>query len=259
MTMQTGQSFIQREEARRDLRHQLGNLAADEESEIQFTEWSPGRKLVTIWNMQTGEEALLPRYQAIAAVNSPNPRGGYMWTSHRFGCDCGRCSKETQAPKARVNTVKCFLHPDSPERVVLDEIGVSTVCMSEHLASNPSKWAHARNRHPSAFGIYQEEIGRRENEDYRSEQRRQTDAMLQLATGVSQKHGGEWLDAMNSPVTAAAVKGAAAGLVSRAEEKIHLAAMSNRELRDLAAERGVDVHKAVNKAQLVAALEDGES
>ena len=226
MTMQTGRSFIQREEARRDLRHQLGNLAADEESEIQFTEWSPGRKLVTIWNMQTGEEALLPRYQAIAAVNSPNPRGGYMWTSHRSGCDCGRCSKETQAPKARVNTVKCFLHPESAYRAFMDEIGVTTTCASEHLASENAMWAVARNKHHTAFTAYQEEVQRREQATRDNRQQEQTDAILTLA-------------------------GRAAGPAPNTS----LESMSNRELRDLAAERGVDVSKAVNKAQLVAALE----
>ena len=63
--MTTDQRFIERAEATRDLRNQLGNLGSDE-SEIQFMEWSPGRKLVTIWSMETGEEATLPRYQASA-------------------------------------------------------------------------------------------------------------------------------------------------------------------------------------------------
>src|SRR3990167_2865396 len=167
--MITDQRFIERAEATRDLRNQLGSLGSDE-SEIQFMEWSPGRKLVTIWSMETGEEATLPRYQAVAAINTVGPRGGYVWTS-----------KKENAPTPRINTIKCFLHPDSPERGFLDEIGVTAVCLSAQLASNASKWEHARNRHGASFKVYQEEIGRIEREEAREEQRKQTDAMLSLA------------------------------------------------------------------------------
>src|SRR3990167_9478120 len=122
--MTTDQTFIERVEAQRDLRNQLGALGTAEESEIQFIEWSPGRKLVTVWNMETGEEATLPRYQARAAVNTLSPRGGYMWTAHK-----------DKAPTPRENNVKCFLHPEHPLRAYLDEIGVSAICSSAHHAS----------------------------------------------------------------------------------------------------------------------------
>lgn len=170
--MTTDQRYIERAEEARNLQNQLGALASDEEREILFQEWSPGRKLVTIWNMESGEEAVLPRYIAVAGLNTRSQRSktGYMWTAH-----------QEQAPEPRVNTIKCFLHPESAERAFLDEIGVSAVCMSEHLASNSSKWEHARNRHSGSYKVYQDEVNRRENEQYRQRQEAQTDAMIAIA------------------------------------------------------------------------------
>ena len=212
----TNQAVIQRAEAARDLKDQLRNLDADDESGIVFQEWSPGRRIVTIWNTETGEEAHLPRYQAVAAINQPNSRGdGYLWTAH-----------QENAPPQRVNSVKCFLHVDAAERAFLDAIGIATVCKSEHLASEPSKWAHARNRHPSAFKAYQDEMQRREQAKRDDRQIQQTEAMLAMAGRSAQPSG--------------------------------RGTMTNAQLREEAAERGVDVSQATNKAQLVAALEGAE-
>src|SRR3990167_5479458 len=167
--MTTDQRFIERAEAQRDLRDQLGNLGSDE-SEIQFMEWSPGRKLVTIWNMETGEEATLPRYQGVAAVNTPSPRGGYMWTSDK-----------SKAPTPRENNVKCFLHIEHPLRAYLDEIGVNATCQSAHLASEGAMWAVARTKHGAQYRMYQEAIERVEREEAKRLQAQQTEAMLSLA------------------------------------------------------------------------------
>lgn len=170
MTADT-QRWIEREEASRDLRVQLGSLASDEEREIEFTEWSPGRKIVTIWNTETGEEVSLPRYQARAAIYQPNAaHNGYLWTTDK-----------EKAPERKINTVKCFLHPQSEERELVNNIGITTVCMSEHLASNNSKWEHARNKHSHAFRIYRDEQDRVEREKSSSLQAQQTEAMLKLA------------------------------------------------------------------------------
>ena len=160
----TDQRWIERVEAARDLRTQLGNLDKDEEQEIQFTEWSPGRKLVTIWSMESGEEVTLPRYQAQAAVNS------FMWTADK-----------SKAPKRRVNNVKCFLHPESPERAVLNELGVTRTCSAAHLANNGSKRTHAENRHKAEWRQLQEHLNEQREAEYRQLQTQQTEAMLALA------------------------------------------------------------------------------
>ena len=169
------QRFIETAEAQRDLRVQLQGVGQEDEQEIQFIEWSPGRRMVTIWNMQSGEEVTLPRYQAVSALNTPNPRGGWMWTSH-----------QEQAPPQRVNNVKCFLHPESPERALLDEIGITQVCMTGHLANQSAKRQHAK-RHASSWEQYQEEVSRREKAAAQDAQAQQTAAIMALAGQRAEK------------------------------------------------------------------------
>ena len=179
MTTDAAQAFMEKAEEARDIRNQLQGLSAEEQSGIFFREWSPGRTMVYLWNTETGEEILVPRYQGVAALNLPNSRGtGYLWTA-----------KREQAPEPRKGTVKCFLHPESPERPFLDENGITTVCMSAHLASNSSKWAHARNRHPSAYEAYQTEVQAQEQKRRDDLQAQQTDAMLRLAGGAKRGPG----------------------------------------------------------------------
>jgi len=168
----TNQAFIERAEAARDLKVQLAGLDADDNNGILFQEWSPGRTYVRIWSMETGEEVELPRYQAVAALNTPSLRGGWAWTAHK-----------ELAPTPRVNSTKCFLHPQSAERAFLDEIGVATVCLSEHLAGNGAKWDHARNRHPASYRRYEEAKREKETQEFREKDDARTEAILDLVKG----------------------------------------------------------------------------
>jgi len=164
--------------------------------------------------METGEEAVLPRYQAVAAVNTPNPRGGWMWTAHK-----------EQAPRPRINTVKCFLHIEHPLRAYLDEIGVSTTCTSAHLASEGAMWAVARSKHGAQYKLYQEAIERVERDEAKKQQAMQTEAMLALAGKAveGQPRGSDWLNAMESPVVEEAIKAVAETQVNALAERYGIA------------------------------------
>lgn len=162
------QKWIESAEAARDLKQQLAGLAGDEEQEIQFIEWSPGRRMVTIWNMESGEEVTLPRYQAIAALNTPNPAGGWMWTAHK-----------EMAPEPFVPSHPCFLHPTSPYRDLLRKLGINATCMTM-LADEDSAEKHAQ-RHPSRWARLTRELERQEREAEKEAQERQTNAILALA------------------------------------------------------------------------------
>ena len=165
----TNQAWVERAEAARDLKAQLAGLDAEDQSGILFQEWSPGRTYVTIWSMETGEEVSLPKYQAVAALNTPSLRGGWAWTAHK-----------ELAPAPRVNSTKCFLHPESPERAFLDEIGINSVCLSAKLAGNGAKWEHARNRHPSSHKRYEEAKRELETQEWRDRDNQRTDALMDL-------------------------------------------------------------------------------
>jgi len=164
------QRWIEQAEAARDLKAQLNGLEADESSEIQFTEWSPGRTYVTIWSTTDGEEVNLPRYQARAAMNTQKAGGGWAWTTNK-----------ELAPERKVNNVKCFLHPAAPERTILNEMGIVQTCVAAHLANNGSKRTHAEHRPGSLWAQYREELADREKVIAKKEDRERTDAILKLA------------------------------------------------------------------------------
>ena len=164
------QAWIESAEKQRDLRNQLAGIGAEDEQEIQFIEWSPGRRMVTVWNMESGESVTLPRYQAVAALNTVNPSGGYMWTAD-----------PSKAPEPFVPSVPCFLHPDSEYRPILRELGITATCMTK-LSDLDSMEKHAK-RHPSRWARLEREIARRERTKYETMQQQQTDAMMALAGG----------------------------------------------------------------------------
>ena len=180
--MTTDQRYIQSAEAQRDLRSQMGALAIDDDHEVQAYEWSPGRKYVKLWSRTTGEEVTLPRYQAVSALNTPDGLGGYAWTTHSHECDCGKCQENQRAPKAVIGSTKCFLHAESPEREILNRIGITQTCQHATLSDEYSKWQHAK-RHPSLLARYNAEIERIEKAASLDRTERQMEAMMSLARG----------------------------------------------------------------------------
>jgi hypothetical protein len=84
-----------------------------------------------------------------------------------------------------VNSVKCFLHPESPERAVLNEIGITTICESAHLANASSRRIHAERRHRTAWTQYQEHLAEEREAEWRDRQERQLDATLALAKAAA--------------------------------------------------------------------------
>lgn len=173
------QRWIETAETKRDLARQLEGLGGDDQAEIQFLEWSPGRRMVTLWYMESGESVTLPRYQALAAINAPSETGGYRFTAHPYNCDCGKCGPEQRAPKPFIPSYPCFLHPQSEHRELLRSLGINATCMTM-LADEDSAEKHA-NRHPSRWARLQRELDRREVEEEKAAQRKQTEAILSLA------------------------------------------------------------------------------
>ena len=125
-------------EAQRDLRSQINDLGSQEMSEIQITEWSPGRQLISLWNTITGEEIKIPQYMVMNALNKTKRGGGYLFTAN-----------SENAPKVKEGQVACFLAEHSSEREsgLLAEAGLDMIepCLAEHLGSNFSKRVHATN------------------------------------------------------------------------------------------------------------------
>lgn len=171
-------NFAESMQKARDLRVQLDGLGKDDEAEMQFTEWSPGRKMVKLWSMSDGAEIEIPKYMVLGAISKRLRDGRYAFTANR-----------DEAPKVRNGSVKCFLAEGSPEREsrLLEEAGLDHLepCPANQLRSAYSKRIHAINRHPQSWATLQEYRQEAEREENRKEQRQQTEAMMRLAGSVA--------------------------------------------------------------------------
>ncbi len=195
----------QRAEEARDLSRSLGNLGLDDEEQRYFIlkETSPPRRKTRLWSMEDGSSYMFLNFRVRAMLDQTMPDGRPRWTAY-----------EERAPQIKISEYPCFLAPESDIRAELDALGIVVRCTSKH----PSRFAMeqvASKKHPGSWRSWQAHLAeKRANED-RVMQQQQVTAMMTLASGVSQSHGAEWLDAMQSPVAVAATKAAAAGIVER--------------------------------------------
>ena len=173
--MAEAETVIQRAEQARDLRGQVAELQAlpqADKSGIIFKETSPARVKVPIYSMSDGEMVMVPEYMALRAIELRDSETGQpRFTAHK-----------DRAPEYKLGTIKCFLHKDSPEQVVLEEIGLSAnPCRKKTLKNNHSRRMHALHRHPEEWKAYEDYINERTKTEDRDRQIAQLDATLALA------------------------------------------------------------------------------
>ncbi len=168
----TTDTDIQRVEERRDLKQQITELRDESDQEIIFKETSPRRVKRTIYSMRDGEPLPVPLYMAEKALDKRDPATGeYMFTSLK-----------EKAPEYKMGTIKCFLHPDSSDQVILDEIGLSGMPCPKKTLKNPhSKRMHALHRHPEEWLAYQDFLDGRKEAEATARQDAQLEATLVLA------------------------------------------------------------------------------
>ena len=166
----------ERAEKRRDLKNELDALGRQAESDIVFMHISPGREPVTIYRAKTGEPVEVPTYM-VRAVMEKQEDGKPMFVA-----------RKGDAPEYKLGTIKCFLHADSPERPILEEIGLSGVtCPAAHLASQHARRQHGLHRHKQEWAAYQEFM-----EDKKEEKREgRLDKQLEATLAVAERAGGQ--------------------------------------------------------------------
>lgn len=155
----------------RDLRDQIVGLEREDEQEMVFRDTSPRRVRVHVWSMQDGEEITIARKMLENVLKKRLPDGRYAFTA-----------RKEEAPVYRRGQVKCFLHSESPERVILQEIGLAGItCPAANLANAYSKRIHAMHRHKQEWAAYQDYLdGEKETRD-RERQDLQLEATLAMA------------------------------------------------------------------------------
>ncbi len=205
-------SIEEKAQRKRDLLVQVEGLDQEDMPEIIFKETSPARRRVMIYSMKDGEPLPIPKYMLDRTLSKRLDDGNFMFTT-----------RKEEAPEYKLGTIKCFLHPESPDRVILEEIGLSgTTCPAAGLANLYSKRQHARHRHKEEWDAYQENLGDKKEQDAIAEQRAQTAAMLALGEKAAGARGSEYLDMMESPAGGAVVNSLAAKAVESTWERTRM-------------------------------------
>ena len=154
----------------RDIAEMDAALKAEKDGLI-FMETSPREEPITLYAMADGEPIPMSRNIAEIAIKKKYKGGGYLFTDN-----------PAEAPTYKRGEVKCFLHPESAERALLDEVGMaSKVCHSEHLASLYSKRIHAQRRHKDEWAAFTEYKNDLKEAAALDRQERQLEATLALA------------------------------------------------------------------------------
>lgn len=160
----------ERAEQRRDLKNQLDGLGKPDDAEIVFMHISPGREPVTVYRAKTGEPVEVPTYM-VQAIMVKQEDGQPMFVA-----------RKEDAPEYRLGIIKCFLHADSPERPILEEIGLAGVtCPAAHLASQHAKRQHGLHRHKQEWAALQEHLSGQKEQQREDRLDRQLEATLALA------------------------------------------------------------------------------
>lgn len=162
----------QRAQQVRDLRSQIQELEAEDAQEMAFSP-PPQLRTVRIYSRVDGEPLDVPRNSVHHVLQKTLPDKTYMFTAN-----------QSEAPQYALGEVKCFLHPESPEREtgILEQVGLGgIICDAAHLASIYSKRIHAQHRHGKQWEAVQEYLAMQREEEYRTQQQKQLEATLAIA------------------------------------------------------------------------------
>lgn len=163
----------QRAEQARDLRKQVEALAGSDysEQEIILRETSPARKMVPLYNMEDGSQVMVYRYRldtylsrTIPGTNTP------MFTSD-----------PSRAPTYLRGNLKCFLAADSPERDILNRIGLGKTCPANHIPNEFAREQHAEKKHKAEWKAYKAYMEREDAQSDRELRRQEVAAMMAMA------------------------------------------------------------------------------
>ena len=156
-----------REEDRRDLLHEIEGIDQDE-SEILFQDTSPRRPMAILYATLDGEPLVVTRKRARILYQRRLPDGRPMFV--------GDIKK---APAYQKGAVKCFLHKDSPEREVMDGLGLrGKFCPAGQLANAYAKHVHETVKHVKTWDIYQAHVADKKEAEAIERQDRQFEATM---------------------------------------------------------------------------------
>jgi len=113
---------------------------------------------VSVWDTRTREYAPVLYYMLPAVLRRKREDGSYIWTTN-----------DPKVPPVR-GSLKCMLHPDSPERSIYDSMGLR-VCPKSNLTNTYEVTQHMQKKHRKEWLAIEDVRIRRERQEDRELQR----------------------------------------------------------------------------------------
>ena len=168
------QDIAERAEAARDARNLATTLGVRDKTGILFQDTSPPQLWVTLWRTDTGEPVQVLEYHVPETLEKLRDDGQRAFTG-----------RKENAPEYILNSVHCFMSKNSPERPILNELGIFKTCPAEHLSNDFAREEHARRKHRSEWRMYEAHLAKQADAKWRTQQENQSSAMMTLAERVA--------------------------------------------------------------------------
>lgn len=163
----------EREEQRRDLLKQVEGIEQDQ-AEIVFADTSPRRPMAIIYATLDGEPLVVTRKRARKLLERNLPDGTFMFTAD-----------SKKAPVYKKGDVKCFLHRESPERELMNSLGLAgKFCPAGQLANSYAKYIHESGKHVKSYEIWEKHIKDDKEQAAIDRQERQFGATMQQNAAI---------------------------------------------------------------------------
>lgn len=155
-----------------NLRSQIQGLNEElEDQDFIFRDTSPPARWETVYATDTGKPERVKRKRLPSVLEKTRPDGKPAFTTFK-----------NQVPTWTLGTTLCIFAEGSAEWDVIKELGLTNpVCPARHLPHEGVKDRHAKLKHPTRYETYKAWLDRKERDELRDEQRRQTEAILALA------------------------------------------------------------------------------
>jgi len=109
---------------------------------------------VYVWDTRTYERAPVLYYMLPSVLKRRRQDGSFVWTTN----------DPKQKPKR--GTLKCFLHPDSPDRKLYDTMGLRT-CRKDNITNNYEVQQHMLKKHAKEWAAIETMIKEKERQEDR--------------------------------------------------------------------------------------------
>ena len=130
---------------------------------------------VYVYDTVTGKSSIVNRNMLSQILQKIRPDGSYVFST-----------KKPENIEIVQGTLKCYMHPDDPDRAKHTKMGL-IVCKKSDFLTELDRLTHLKNRHPRAYATLELERTRSEREEDRLERMALTDSLREMSKANTPK------------------------------------------------------------------------